>query len=454
MKNISLDKSLSKPLYIQLYDAIVRDISDGFLPDKFKLPARRILAKQLSVSQNTVNEAYNMLADTGYIISIPKKGHFVSFNSGEFEDIPWDIDAGETYVFTPNAVDITYFKRSSYAKIVRNIVYNDGIDIFNHPEKNGEHSLRAAVAKYLYSFRDIKCSPRQIIIGAGSEYLLTQLADVLIDFGKIGMEVPGFSRSYCAFTDSGTDVINIPISMSGLNIDDLYKSNCSIFYCMPHCHYPTCYKMSEELKMDLLKWASESPGRYIIEDSYDSELTWGSSDTLYSMDKNGKVIFLNTFSRALCPGLKTAYMILPDELLSKWRKKHKFYSSFASKTDQYALAEFIEKGYYTKHYKTMRRVYRDKRELLKRELIESLGKKITISPNSDSTNVIVTFNLDMSSSEIKSKISAAGVKIMSIKEYSILPSPLIPKRTFLLGTGRLSTAQIKEACQRIAQALS
>ena len=97
MKNISLDKSLSKPLYIQLYDAIVRDISDGFLPDKFKLPARRILAKQLSVSQNTVNEAYNMLADTGYIISIPKKGHFVSFNSGEFEDIPWDIDAGETY---------------------------------------------------------------------------------------------------------------------------------------------------------------------------------------------------------------------------------------------------------------------------------------------------------------------------------------------------------------------
>ena len=87
MKNISLDTSLSKPLYIQLYDAIVRDISDGFLPDKFKLPARRILAKQLSVSQNTVNEAYNMLADTGYIISIPKKGHFVSFNSGEFEDM-------------------------------------------------------------------------------------------------------------------------------------------------------------------------------------------------------------------------------------------------------------------------------------------------------------------------------------------------------------------------------
>ena len=138
------------------------------------------------------------------------------------------------------------------------------------------------------------------------------------------MEVPAFSRSYCAFTDSGTDVINIPISMSGLNIDDLYKSNCSIFYCMPHCHYPTCYKMSEELKMDLLKWASESPGRYIIGDSYDSELTWDSSDTLYSMDKNGKVIFLNTFSRALCPGLKTAYMILPDELLSKWRKNTSF----------------------------------------------------------------------------------------------------------------------------------
>ena len=69
---------MSKPLYIQLYDAIVRDISDGFLPDKFKLPARRILAKQLSVSQNTVNEAYNMLADTGYIISIPKKRAFLS----------------------------------------------------------------------------------------------------------------------------------------------------------------------------------------------------------------------------------------------------------------------------------------------------------------------------------------------------------------------------------------
>lgn len=180
--------------------------------------------------------------------------------------------------------------------------------------------------------------------------------------------------------------------------------------------------MNEDLKTNLLKWVSEAPDRYIIEDSYDSELTWDSSDTLYSMDKSGKVIFLNTFSRTLCPGLKTAYMILPEELLSKWRKKHKFYSSFSPKTDQYALAEFIEKGYYTKHYKAMRRIYRDKRELVKRELTEALGGKITISPNSDSTNIIVTFNIDISSSEIKSKISAAGVKIMTIKEYSVLPS--------------------------------
>ena len=117
MKNISLDKSLSKPLYIQLYDAIVRDISDGFLPDKFKLPARRILAKQLSVSQNTVNEAYNMLADTGYIISIPKKGHFVSFNSGEFGDFHGDMDPGETFFFTPNLVVFIIFKGGSMLKL-------------------------------------------------------------------------------------------------------------------------------------------------------------------------------------------------------------------------------------------------------------------------------------------------------------------------------------------------
>lgn len=452
--DFKLEKNGDKPLYLQLYNAIAEAIIQGYIQNNSKLPARREMAERLQIAQITVDSAYKMLQDTGYAISVPRQGCFVSFKTTEYNsDIPWDIAAKESFVFTTNGIDKTTFPRADYAKIVRNIVYNDGIDIFSHPKKGGEFALRNAISKYLYSFRDIKCSPWQIIVGAGLEYLLTSLAAIFDDDTVFGMEDGGYSRSYYAFASYSKKIKTIPIDMDGLKIEDLYKSGSDIFYAAPYHHFPTGHKMTRLQKEQLLTWASESPHRYIIEDCFDCEITWETLDSLYSMDKNNKVILLNSFSRSICSSFKTSYMVIPDALLILWKKKHRFYYALTSQLDQLALAEFIDKGHFVKHYKMMRRIYKERREVLKSALIGAFKDKVEIlSNNSDNISVVMTLNIGLSSDEIESRARQAGVKFFPIQKHCIDAS-LLPDCTFVLGIGELTNAQIKEAIQVLKIAL-
>lgn len=312
---IELKKIAGKPLYIQLYNSIVDEITQGYIQDGFRLPARRKLAKELNIAQITVDTAYKMLQDTGYAIIIPRQGCFVSFKTTNHNnDIPWEGISYEKYNFSENEIDKKAFPRADYAKILRNIAYNDGIDILSHPAKNGEFALRSAISKYLYSFRNIKSSPWQVIIGAGLEYLLTSFATIFTDDTVFAMEDSGYSRSYFAFASYVKNMKTIPVDMDVLKIEDLYKSKANIFYTTPYYHHPTGHKMTTLQKEQLLAWVSESPDRYIIEDCFDCELIFGAPESLYSMDKNNKVILLNSFSRSISSSFKTSYMVIPDNL--------------------------------------------------------------------------------------------------------------------------------------------
>lgn len=447
-------KNNGEALYIQLYNAIVSEISQGYIQNYTKLPSRRKLAEELNIAEITVNAAYKMLQDTGYAISIPRQGFFICFKTNNYShDLPWDVRGEETYIFTANGIDKDSFPRATYAKIVKNIAYNEEFDILSHPQKNGEFALRNAISKYLYSFQNIKCSPWQIIVGAGQEYLITAFASIFDDDTIFAMEDSGYSRNYYAFKSYGKNIKTIPVGMDGLKIEDLYKTNANIFYATPYHHHPTCHKMTLLQKKQLLDWVSESPDRYIIEDLYDCELNWEtSSESLYNLDKNNKVILLNTFSRSICSSFRTSYMLMPNILLDLWKQKHHYYYALAPQLDQYALAEFINKGHFVQHCKKMRKIYKERRETLKNALVNAFGDKVTISDNSDNVCVIATFNIKLSTEDILSQAKKSGVRIFSIKNQCIDPS-LMPDRTFVFGIGELTNSQIKNAVQRLYTAL-
>lgn len=443
---VNLKKSKGISLYIQLYESISQDICSGRIKNGTRLPARRALAQELGISQNTVDSAYKMLIDTGYVISVPRRGYIVSFQASPYTtNTPWEINAREQVVFSPNGIDTTRINRASYAKIVKDIAYNDGIDIFSYVDKGGEFELRNALSKYLYSFRGVKCSPDRIIIGAGAEYLLSALAVLLSDSSSFICENPCDTHFYRTLASYHINTDIMPVNIESFDINALYASNCDILFIDPDARFPRNSPLSEKERQAIIDWANGSDKRYIIENCCDSEIIYESYPSLYSMNSS-KVIYLGSFSRSFCPAFKTSYMILPPELLSMWKRGHTYYYALTSKTEQFALAEFLNKGYFTKHYKAMRRIYKEKRELLKECLSSAFGNRIILQDCHGSTYITAEIQ-GLSTDEIKQLARQSGVKLFSMNSFNISPKNKIKNDRLVIGIGDLSREQIKLGVQ-------
>ena len=438
--HIELEKNHKKPLYIQLYETISEDIMSGKLRYGMKLPSRRALAEELDISQNTVDGAYHMLLDTGYIISVPRQGYVVSFKPVSYSgENPWEIIAPEQVVFSPNGIDTSKINRAAYAKIYKDISYNDGIDVFSYVDKGGEFILRNAISKYLYSFRGVKCSPDRIIIGAGAEYLLNSLAAIFPGNVAFATENPCDPHFYRVLTSYNNKVVSLPYNPGSFDFDALNKSDADILFIDPDSRFPRSSAMNAEERRALLEWANCRDGRFII----------------YSMDENNKVIYIGSFARSFCPAVKTSYIVLPPEILALWKQQHAYYYALTSKTEQYALAEFINKGYFTKHYKTMRRLYKDKRDYLISCLEEAFGGTVTICGCSGSTYICADFNV--SANEIKMLARRSGVKLFSLNSFNVNKSSneyiVSDTDRVVIGFGDLTREKIQLGIQLMKDAL-
>lgn len=442
-----LDKKRGKALYMQLYEAISEDIIDGRLRCGVKLPPRRALAQQLGISENTVDGAYKMLLDTGYIISVPRQGYIVSFKAVAYGETPWETNAPEDVVFSPNGIDSSRINRAAYGKILKDIAYNDGTDIFSYVDKGGEFELRNAISKYLYSFRGVKCSPDRIIIGAGAEYLLASLAVLFPTDTSFIMENPCDTHFYRVMTAYKNKAVTLPANTEKFDINALYASDGNILFIDPDARFPRSSAMDEDERRAVLNWVQQKNGRYIIENCCDSEIQWDSRKTIYSMDENNKVIYLGSFARSFCPAVKTAYMVLPPELLALWKRGHAYYYALTSKTEQLAIAEFINKGYFTKHYKAMRRIYKDKRAYLQECLYEVFGDRIEICGTSGSTYISASLN-GTSTDEVKQNARRCGVKLFSMNSFNIKKdNQPIENDRLVIGFGDLNREKINLGVQ-------
>lgn len=452
MVNNVNDAQTKKAAYMQLYDELVHDICTGLLPFGSKLPTRRDISKEKNISETTVNNTYTLLQDTGYIVSRPRQGFFVSYKSLDADRTPpWELTPKEQYVFSPNNMDSSLFNRRLYAKILKEITYNDGIDFANHGDKAGELSLREEIAKYMYSFHNIKCLPSQIIIGGGLEYLLVSFAQCFgADMPHI-MESPGDRHWYYSFQTYMKKQQFIPANPDCFDIDALSSFNKGILYCSPGQQIPTGHHMTMQERNNLLKWVhadnSTQPPfhRYIVEVEIHNELLSRHEPSLYSMCPDDHVVYLGSFCRALTPGFKISYMILPSHLIELWQQRHVFYYSLCSRAEQLALAEFMNRGYFVCHYESLKQLYSQKRAFCIQCLKNEFADSVTImEDNTDGMIVIARLNLPVSDETARIKNAQAGVKVYPLSFYSCgSDNDRIPKGIYLFGIGALSNAQIK-----------
>ncbi len=207
-------------------------------------------------------------------------------------------------------------------------------------------------------------NPDNIVIGAGAQLLDTMLVQLLGTDKTYAVEDPGYLRLTRIYQAMGCEVRHIPLDGEGVNLGELLDAGADVLHLMPSHQYPTGLVTSIARRYALLSWAAEQPGRYLIEDDFDCEFRLAGKPipALASIDAAQSVIYTNTFSKSLSSALRLAYMVLPDELMERFRRELGFYASSVSSVDQVALARLLESGDYERHVNRVRVRAREARD--------------------------------------------------------------------------------------------
>ncbi len=467
--HIQLDLKSGKTLYEQIYEYIREEIRAGRLLVNEKLPSARFLAQDLQVSRTTVDMAYGQLVAEGYLVARPKRGYYVSALEGLYElrELPFaGQKSGEgrqmessqeqsdacRYDFSPNVIDMRLFPYATWKKITRNILVDAKSHMFALGEPQGDVELRTTVCRYLHGSRGVNCEPEQIIVGAGNDFLLLLLEKILGRHIHVAMENPTYVRAYKIFRSFAYPVSLVPVDEKGIRVDCLRKTDAQIAYVMPSHQYPTGVSMPIGRRMELLKWAAEEEGRYLIEDDYDSEFRYKGKPlpSLQASDTAGRVIYIGTFSKAIAPAIRISYMVLPYPLLERYRRECGFFSSSVSRIDQTILNEFIRDGYFERYLNKMRKHYRMKHDLLLSE-IRPLEKEFRITGGNAGLHILLTDKKGRSEAVLEEAARSQGVKTYRLGDFRMgeasdigEESGFLMPATMILGYGGLSMEEIRE----------
>lgn len=475
MLTISIDTKSKEPIYEQIYKYIREEVVNGNIPCGTRLPSSRGMATHLEVSRNTVDMAYGQLLSEGYIESVPKKGYFVSaldtlYSEGiyiqgisELEE-----DSEKEYMdrqdkekeyqidFSPSGVDMDYFPYGKWRKLMRECLIDDNKELFLSGKHQGDIDLRKAVQNYLHQSRGVRCKPSQIIIGAGSDYMLLLLSRILSGEQHIAMENPVYKQAYTIFNSVGYPITPVSLDEQGIRIDVLEKSDANLVYVTPSHHFPLGTVMSVNRKQKLLSWASKKEERYIIEDDYDSEFRYFGKPipALQSQDPFGKVIYVGTLSKAIAPGIRMSYMVLPESLMEQYYKSAGFYFSTVSRIDQRVISQFFIQGHFERHLNRMRKIYKTKHDILLQELKEA-GLPIRISGESAGLHFLLEFGeKTLEAADVEKRLvelaKKQGIKVYALSDYYIREEERVP--TILIGFSRLKESELAEGVKALKKA--
>ncbi len=455
-----LDPASRTPLYEQLYRFIRQDISSGVLKGGERLPSNRQLAQHLEVSRITVETAYAQLLAEGYLTSAPRKGYFVQESLAVPPHKPIlprpapDKPAGQRFLFDfkTNIVDTDCFPFSTWARLSRAVLTDYANRLLLESAPQGEAELREAIRAYLLSFRGIEVSTEQIVVGAGSEYLLHLLIQLLGRERVYALENPGYRKLYQIFEANGAAVRPIALDGKGLRADLL--GDASAVYLTPSHHFPTGVVMPVPRRMQLLQWAAEQPGRYLIEDDYDSEFRYSSRPmpALKELDRQERVIYLNTFAKSLAPSLRIGYMVLPAPLLSAYRDRFSLYSASVPAFEQHTLARFMESGAFERHISRSRNVYKGRLEALLTALRESpLAPLTEIHGSEAGLHILMRVKNGLREEDLVRRAAAKGVRVYGLSSY-YAPGSRPEKATLILGYAGIDSDRFQEAVALLCEA--
>lgn len=459
MLTYELDRRGDLPLYEYLYRCILGNILDGTLAPNTRLPSKRALAEHLSVSVITVENAYQQLEAEGYVTAEPRRGVFVS----RVEQVPktetvavplteqqpavnWRLDLKQTLV------DVSRFPVSGWVRLTRQVLSEGGTALLSPVPHQGLPDLRRAIAHDLWERKGMAVNPEQIVIGAGAEYLYLLLAQLLGREAVLAVEDPGYPKIRQVYEKWGLPCCPVPLDRQGVSPKALVKAHAAAVHLSPSHHYPTGLVTPIGRRQALLQWAEEYDG-VIIEDDYDSEFrfTGRPLPTLQSIDRSGRVIYMNTFSQTISPSMRVGFMVLPPALLERYRRELNFYSCTVPALDQHVLARFLDRGYYDQHISRMRKEYRGRRaQVLEAFRTSPFAEKVEIAEEGAGLHFLLRLHTNRSDEELRGRAEKLGIRLAFLSEYAAR-NPEFYAHTLVVNYAGLSRERLPETVALLAE---
>ncbi|MDI6530710.1 PLP-dependent aminotransferase family protein [Bacillus mycoides] len=458
---IPLQLESKTPIYLQIYEYMKREISQGSLPAGTRLPSHRNLAVQLNVSRITVESAYQQLLAEGYVESKPKRGIFVA-------EVDIDVIQNKQQVVSNSAnnikkeqydyncsqglIDQKAFPITNWKRALQETLFQYENELFAREDPQGEFVLREHISKYLYHARGVHSSPDQIIIGAGTQPLLWLLLQLLGSKKEYGIENPGFHRITAMIQSSGLPVHPISLDDKGIRISALRESRSNVAYVTPSHQFPLGMIMPLSRRLELLRWANDCGG-YIIEDDYDGEFRYVGKPipSLQGLDSNERVIYMGTFSKSFLPSLRMGYIVLPTHLLKIYTELEGKFKQTVSTIQQLAFATFIHNGDWERHLNRSRTLYKRKHTLLVKSIKNDMGSRVQILGEQSGLHIVLHVHNGMNEQELIHTAANQQIKLYPLSTYDSVHN-LSEASYVLLGFGSIPEDSIEIVVKLLKEA--
>ncbi len=353
----SIDKTAPVSAYMQLYLQLREDLLSGAVSCGTKLPSKRLLAGELGVSLVTVEHAYALLCDEGYLEARERSGYYAAFGASPRHEEPLP-----RHEPTPSTdVPPEDFPFSVLAKTMRRVLSDYDRRILTRSPGSGCPELREAIAAYIARSRGLAVSPDQILVGSGAEAFYTMIVQFFGRETLYALEDPCYARIRQIYEANGARCESLPMGEDGIVSQALASCRAGVLHVTPFNSYPSRVTASAGKRHEYAAWA-RAHDSYLIEDDYDSEFSSVTRhiDTICSLAPE-RVLYLNTFSRTFAPSVRTAYLVLPEKLLPAYREKLGFTACTVPVFEQYVLAEFLNSGELERYINRRRRKLRQQK---------------------------------------------------------------------------------------------
>ncbi|WP_417408179.1 PLP-dependent aminotransferase family protein [Hoeflea sp.] len=479
LSSIRIDRDQDRKISVQLYMGLRDIILSGGLNGGERLPATRTLASEVGVSRTTALDAVSRLISEGLLESRIGAGTFVSHTmTGRAQVKPKIVGAEherqprlspstlrarqlfaerrrlphKSQAFVTALPALNAFPMAQWARLSARHLRSDRDAVMGYGNPYGLPRLRAAIATHLNASRGIQCDPEQVFVVGGAQQAFSLIGGMLLDRGeKVWFENPGAIGARNAFISQGADLVPVAVDDEGIVVEDgLAKApDFRLAFVTPSHQQPLSKILSLARRLALLD-AADQADAFIVEDDYDGDFYFGDQPlpTLKSIDTNGRVIYVGTFSKTLFPSLRLGFMVAPASMVDAMSSIFSSALSGVPTWPQAIVADFIDEGHFATHIRTMRQHYKRRHEIL-HEHASQLEPHMQIQRASAGFHTVGYFkDPKIDEAAFISAATAAGLTLSGIGRYCLTP---IERKGVVIGYGAASESEIRQGLDVMAQ---